>query len=360
PAIALSTTAIERTVQTGQNLPNDVFRVSNSGEATLNFTTSDNASWLSASPANASSPGPERTLTIAYSTAALAVGDFDALVQVASANAANSPETVTVNLHVIPSACFWEPFSFYDGDLTLMGSANWSGSATNQLQVENGGLRILGGGGQVSATHAVSCAGSNGLIAAQIKIRKGVGTGDFFWNIAFDDPMGNNLARWYGGSTIARGRVGNNITADMPLSGGDTWDDLYVKLDTAANTSEFFFNGISFCAISHGTTPSNTVGSIRLERLDRTSAVSDDIHFDNLTLGTIDTTPPRLHITRLGNAVVISWPATGMGTKLESTGGLAASSQWTVVTNSIVVTNGRNAFTAIPTNAATFYRLRRP
>ena len=65
----------------------------------------------------------------------------------------------------------------------------------------------------------VNCAGSNGLIAAQIKIRKGTGTGDFFWNIALDDSGGNNLARWYGGSAYARGRVGNNITADMPLTG---------------------------------------------------------------------------------------------------------------------------------------------
>jgi hypothetical protein len=260
---------------------------------------------------------------------------------------------------VIPTLCFWEPFSFYDGDLTLMGSANWSGSATNQLQVENGALRILGGGGQVSATHAVSCAGSNGLIAAQIKIRKGIGTGDFFWNIALDDSGGNNLARWYGGSTIARGRVGNNITADMALTSADTWDDLYVKLDTLANTSEFFFNGISFGAISHGTTPSNTVGSVRLERLDRSSAVSDDIYFDNLTLGTIDATPPRLDITRLGNAVVLSWPATGMGAKLESTATLAGSSQWTMVTNSIAVTNGQNTFTNMATNSAAFYRLRR-
>src|SRR6185369_2901241 len=141
-------------------------------------------------------------------------------------------------------------------------------SATNQLVAESGALRIIGGGGAVSATHPINCAGSNGLIAAQIKIRRGSGSGDFYWNIALDDPVGNNLARWYGGSTIARGRVGNTITPDMLLTGADAWDDLYIKLDTAANTSEFFYNGVSFGAISHGTMPASTIGSIRLERLD--------------------------------------------------------------------------------------------
>ena len=362
PAIGLSTTTIERSVQAGQNLPNDVFRVSNTGEGVLYFAVSDSATWLNAFyplPDISASAGPPRPIAVTYNTVTLAVGDYDAVIQVASTNAANSPQTIAVKLHIVPPACFWEPFEYYDGNLTLMGSANWSGSATNQLQVEDSALRIVGGGGQVSATHTVSCAGSNGLIAAQIKIRKGTGTGDFFWNIALDDPGGNNLARWYGGSAYARGRVGNNITADMPLTGPSTWDDLYVKLDTVANTSEFFFNGVSFGAISHGTTPSNTVGSVRLERLDRSSAVNEDIHFDNLTLGAIDTTPLRFTATRIGNTVILSWPAAGMGATLQSTPALA-SNQWTSVVSSIVLTNGRNAFTTTATNPATFYRLRRP
>jgi hypothetical protein len=359
PALQVFPTMLERTIPAGQNHRGDVFRVSNSGEGTLNFNVTANAPWLRLFPTSGSSAGPEQRELAIYNAAALAIGDHDAVIQVVSTNAANSPQTIAVRLHVIPPACFWEPFDFYNGNLTLMGSANWSGNATNQLQVEDSVLRIVGGGGQVSATRSVSCVGSNGLIAAQIKIRKGSGTGDFFWNIALDDSGGNNLARWYGGSAYARGRVGNNITADMPLTGPDTWDDLFVKLDTTANTSEFFFNGASFGAIPHGTTPSNAVGSIRLERLDRSSAVNDDIHFDNLTIGAIDTTPLRLAATRIGDTVALSWPAAGLGAMLQSTPALA-SNQWTSMISSIVVTNGRNTFTATATNRAIFYRLRRP
>jgi hypothetical protein len=359
PAIGLGATNLERFVQAGLDLPTEVFRVRNTGDGILNFTAHATASWLGVSPVSANSAGPDRTLTLAYSTATLSVGDYDAIIQVVSTNAANSPQNIAVSLHVIPPACFWEPFDFYDGNLTQMGSANWSGSATNQLQTESGVLKFVGGGGQVNATHPVNCAGSNGLIVAQIKIKKGIGTGDFFWNIAFDDPGGNNLARWYGGSTIARGRVGNNITADMLLTGVDRWDDLYLKLDAAANTSEFFFNGISFGVISHGTTPSNAVGSVRLERLDRASAANDEIRFDNLILGAPDITPPRLIATRPASALELSWPAIGTITMLESTPVLARSNRWTVVTNSSVVINSRNTVTVPATNAAAFYRLRR-
>jgi hypothetical protein len=224
--------------------------------------------------------------------------------------------------------------------------------------VQNRILKIFGGSGAVSASHNVSCTGSNGLIAVQIKAQKGVGPGDFFWNIAFDDPGGNNLARWYGGSTIARGRVGGSITADIPFSGAGVWDDLYLKIDTVAKTSEFFFNGVSFGAISHGTTAANVIGSIRIERLDRASAMNDEISFDSLSIGALDTTPPRLTATRIGNTVVLSWPADRMGAALECLEAFAPVNQWTSVTNGISITNAHNTFTVVATNSSSFYRLR--
>jgi hypothetical protein len=360
PLIGLSTASIEREVQSGQNPPNDVFQVGNTGEGVLNFTVSENAAWLSVSPNIASSSGPGRAVTLSYITSPLVVGDYEALVQIASTNAANSPQGITIKLHVVPPVCFREPFDYYDGNLTLMGSANWSGSAASQLQVENDTLKIFGGAGVTSATHTVSCAGSNGVIAAQIKIKKGSGSGDFFWNIAIDDPSGINLARWYGGSATARGRVENNITADMILNAGDTWDDLYIKIDTSTRTSEFFFNGSSFGAIPHGATASNVVGSVRLERLDRSSANGDFIYFDNLTVGAIGISPLHLAMIRSGNSLSLSWPAVGMGSQLQSTPSLASPILWSPETNSIFFTNGQRTFTTSATNGNRFFRLRQP
>jgi|GEM_PF-5396299 hypothetical protein len=360
PDLQVSPAMLERTIQSGQNHCCDVIRVNNSGEGALNFSVVANAPWLGLLPTAGASAGPEQRVRLSYNTAALAVGDYDAVIQITSANASHSPQTIPVKLQVIPAACFWEPFDYYEGNLTLMGGANWSGSATNQLVAEDRSLKIVGGGGLVSATRVVNCAGSNGLIAAQIKIRKGAGTGDFFWNIALDDPGGNNLARWYGGSTIARGRVASNITADMLLTGGDTWDDLYIKLDTIANTSEFFFNGVSYGAIPHGVTPQNSVGSMRLDRLDRASANADTIFFDSARVGSVDITGPRLNFLRSGTSLELSWPAAGMGFKLQATPRLRPPLVWSTLTNGIRTTNGQAMFTAPLSSGNQFYRLSSP
>jgi hypothetical protein len=360
PVIGLSAGAVERTVQFGQSLPNDVLRVRNTGEGLLNFSVTKDVPWLTVSPVNGSSAGPERPLSLAYNTATLPVGDYEGVVQISSLNAVNSPQNVRLKLHVIPAVCFWEPFAYYDGNLTTMGSANWAGSATNQLVIEDNALKIIGGGGVVSSAHSLSCTGSNRIIAAQVKIRRGTGSGDFFWNVAIDDAAGNNLARWYGGSTIARGRVGNSITPDMNLSGATEWDDLYILINTVSNMSEFFFNGTSFGAISHGTTPADSIGSIRLERLDRLSAANDSIYFDNLTIGPPDTTPPRLLITRSASAVTLSWPASGAGAALETAPSLNLPGSWAAITSGITFANGEYHFTGTATNSAAFFRLARP
>jgi hypothetical protein len=359
PAIATFPTAIEHTFPAGTSVASDVLKVSNTGEGILNFNASDDAAWLTLAPPAASSSGPERELAINYSTASLTVGDYAGTIQITSANAVNSPQAIPVLLHVIPPACLWEPFDYYDGNLTTMASAVWSGSAGEPIAIEDGALKLMGGTGTVEARRTISCAGSNGVIVAEIKIRGGTGTGDFFWSIYLDDAASNNLARWYGGSRIARGRVGGLITPDMTLSGPDVWDDLYVEIDTAANISEFFFNGVSFGAISHGAVPGTTVGGIRIERNDRPTAASDALLFENFTIGARDTSSPRLDFLRTGNQLRLSWPATGRAASLESAAGLSTPIVWNPVTNSLTSTNGRLFHTTTTVVSNRFFRLRR-
>jgi len=357
PAIAVAPSSVERTLPIGTLLPDDVFKVSNAGGGVLDFSVTNDASWLSLTPTNGTSAGPEQQVSISYSTASLAADDYHATIEVKSTNASNSQQAIPITLHVIPSTCLWEPFNYYDGDLTTMGAANWSGTAGNQMEIAEGTLNVAGGSGAVEARRTISCSGSNNLIVAEIKIRGGSGTGDFFWNIYLDDEAGNNFARWYGGSRIARGRVGGTATPDMTLSGANVWDDLYVEIDTAANTSEFFFNGISFGTIQHGTTPGSTLGEILIERIDRPTASADLISFDDLTVGQL--TQPRLNFTFLGNQLTLSWPATGRGAKLESTGSMTPTIAWNTLTNGVVITNGQFVYTTITDSTNRFYRLKR-
>jgi len=132
PEIAFSPASIERAVQAGGSLPNDVLKVRNPGEGTLKFSVSSDAPWLVVPAGTNMSSGPEQAVNISYNLSSLAVGDYQSVIRITSTNAANSPQLLPVTLHVLAPVCFWEPFSFYDGNLATMGAISWSGTASRQ------------------------------------------------------------------------------------------------------------------------------------------------------------------------------------------------------------------------------------
>jgi hypothetical protein len=355
PAIGFSPGVLDRTLPAGMTA-GDVLKVSNTGEATLNFTLSDDAPWLTLTPANGASSGPERTIAVGYNTAPVAVGDYSGVIAISAAGAANSPQTIPATLRVVPAAQVWEPFGYYDGNLTTMGGANWSGAATSEITADAGALKITGGTGTVATQRTAPSVGAGGIIAAEIKIRGGTGTGDFFWSIFLDDASGNNLARWYGGSRHARGRIASTATADMILTG--EWDDLYLEIDTVAKRSEFFFNGMSYGAISHGPATGSSVATVRIERNDRPTAATDVVRFDNLSLGAVASTMPRLDITRNADQALLSWPAVRRAATLETRTSLTLGG-WSAVTG-VPISNGQFQHTAPILPPSRFFRLWRP
>lgn len=100
PLIELSDTLIERTVPIFQSLPNDVFTVANGGVDTLNYSISDDADWLDVSPASGSSTGEPDSIDLIYDVSSLLGGVYEATVTVTSAEAVNSPQTLTVRVTV--------------------------------------------------------------------------------------------------------------------------------------------------------------------------------------------------------------------------------------------------------------------
>jgi len=101
--IGLNVTTLPRTVQQGNNLPNDSFTVTNVGSGTLTYTISDNVSWLQVSPSSGVSTGEADPLAIIYATQGLGVGNYVATISVQDPNATNSPQTITVHLEVASS-----------------------------------------------------------------------------------------------------------------------------------------------------------------------------------------------------------------------------------------------------------------
>src|SRR3989441_1155895 len=96
PTISLSPTSLTYTATQGAANPtNQTITVSNTG-GTLSWTTSDNTSWLSVTPATGSGNG---TLTASVNTAVLATGPYAGTITVAASGATSRTASVTLTVN---------------------------------------------------------------------------------------------------------------------------------------------------------------------------------------------------------------------------------------------------------------------
>lgn len=100
PHISRNPALLTKSVVRKNNLPNDTFTIANGGGGTLNYTITDNASWLSVDPPGGSSTGETDTISILYGTAGLAIGSYSGTITINATGADNTPQTVVVNLSV--------------------------------------------------------------------------------------------------------------------------------------------------------------------------------------------------------------------------------------------------------------------
>ena len=225
----------------------------------------------------------------------------------------------TAGVHVGAAGyCFNEPFSYSNG--ALNGQGGWSGTATaSHMALESQCVKILGGAGSYDAVKTVNCGDpGTGYIIVTCRINGEVGT-QTMWNLWIDDSSAKNFARWYGSGTTARGRIGTTgtVTATKTLTGA--WDTLKVKIIPSANTTEFFFNGVSLGVYSHSPTGvGDVIARLRFERIDNSSASGHLLYFDDLNIGEPpvgDTTPPgpvtNFTATAGDGQVSLSWTNPG-------------------------------------------------
>lgn len=110
--------------------------VGNSGSGTLNWKVSDNASWLTCSPASGSNGG---IISISISADQLSTGSYSGTVTVSASNCTNSPQTVSVNLEVM---AYWqegEPFGVFETPVsgsTIRSSVPVTGWVLDDIEVD--------------------------------------------------------------------------------------------------------------------------------------------------------------------------------------------------------------------------------
>jgi len=87
----------------GSNPAAKTFEVWNSGTGTLNWAVSDNAAWLTLAPPSGSSTGEHDVVTASVNIGSMTDGDYSGTITIAATGATNTPQTVSVSLHISPA-----------------------------------------------------------------------------------------------------------------------------------------------------------------------------------------------------------------------------------------------------------------
>ena len=87
-------------VKVGKNPSAQTLRIKNTGEGTLTYDITWDASWLNVAPSGGSSGGEETSHTVSVHSKALPEGSYDGSITISSPDASNSPQRVSVSLDV--------------------------------------------------------------------------------------------------------------------------------------------------------------------------------------------------------------------------------------------------------------------
>jgi uncharacterized delta-60 repeat protein len=101
PTIGYSPTSFSFTaIQGGSNPPNQSLSIWNAGDGTLNWSVSDNATWLSLNPISGQDSG---AVTVSVNIAGLIPDTYNATITITASGATNSPVSIPVTLTINPT-----------------------------------------------------------------------------------------------------------------------------------------------------------------------------------------------------------------------------------------------------------------
>jgi hypothetical protein len=236
PAISLSTASLAASTQEGTNAPDQTFTVANSADGMLQYTLSDDVSWLSVNPASGTSTGEADTIVISYATSNLPAGTYKGSITVSDPNASNNPQTIAVNLDVNATGGpeVAEDFAAMP-DWTYSYDAGWGGAAD---------WSVVGGGQSGNALQAArSAAGSSSkVIVYDVKPNM-----DYTISVYVRCPGGSS-GYW----AEAAFRLGNHSAQNFDAS-ADAWTMLkkFSNSGTNGNGDRWTRYALNFHSSSH-------------------------------------------------------------------------------------------------------------
>ena len=134
PVLAVAPASLSFTATAGgANPAAQTVNVTNGGGGTLNWTASDNQTWLGVSPVSGTAPG---AVSVSVNSTGLAAGTYTGTVTVTAAGASGSPKTVAVSLTVNPAT---PVLAVAPTSLAFTATAGGANPAAQTVNVTNGG-----------------------------------------------------------------------------------------------------------------------------------------------------------------------------------------------------------------------------
>jgi parallel beta-helix repeat protein len=154
PVIGLSTTQFEFYAhEDGENPADQILGIYNSGAGTLNWKINEDCSWLSVEPNSGSSTGETDNVNLSVNTSGLAIGSYSCNLTISDGSAANSPQTVGVNLYIGDADGQLHVPSEYptiqaaidialDGDIVIVAPDTYTGSGNRDLDFKGKAITV--------------------------------------------------------------------------------------------------------------------------------------------------------------------------------------------------------------------------
>jgi hypothetical protein len=132
------TTLAFRATEGGDGPLARTFHVWNDGDGTMQYTVTDNKTWLYVSPSSGNSSGERDTITVEVDTDGMDAGEHQGTITITSSGASNSPRTVAVTLSVdVPTSD--AEIAFWSEELVFTAIEGGSDPANQFIEIWNPG-----------------------------------------------------------------------------------------------------------------------------------------------------------------------------------------------------------------------------